>query len=157
MTTIIGSVIASRTLDQDLVCSLNDNGTNIDAIRRMEMHASQYGYEIPTNEQFDTVAEVIEYWDKRMTQVCQFIDSTDMPEMDCWDCDYEDTVYGVKDEVSYIVTWLGGAMLINIVESPVTGTFEWCSPCVPNTADLDSPCEDGVLAYDVPSDWRVQD
>lgn len=65
---------------------------------------------------------------------------------------------GEKDGVKYRTSWLGGALNVWIFESPFTGRFQECSPCVPNAANLDYP-EDrpnacGVLGYDVPPEWR---
>lgn len=156
-TTIKASVISARNLDQDLVCSLIDNGTNVTEIRRYEEFLQEFGYQIPTDEKFDTVVEVVNYWDNRFNLALDYAAENDVPEMDDdWFCE-EAEIYGVKDGVSYITGWLGGAMLIHIMVSPITGNYAMCSPCVPNTADLDSPCEDGVLAYDVPAEWRYQD
>ena len=58
------------------------------------------------------------------------------------------------DGVKYSTSWLGGALNVWVFESPVTGTFQECSPCVPGAGNLDCPDPDGVLTYDVPSDWR---
>ena len=51
-------------------------------------------------------------------------------------------------------TWLGGALLVWIFESPFMVSATPCSPCVPNCGDLDNVDEDGVECYDVPADWR---
>lgn len=53
-------------------------------------------------------------------------------------------------------TWLGGALLVWIFESPFTSTFDLCSPCVPNCANGDSPNPDGYVGYTTPEDWRNQ-
>lgn len=52
-------------------------------------------------------------------------------------------------------SWLGGALNLWIFESPHTGLYEECSPCVPGAGNLDQPDPDGVLTYDVPADWRT--
>lgn len=52
-------------------------------------------------------------------------------------------------------SWLGGALNLWIFESPHTGLYEECSPCVPGAGNLDQPDPGGVLAYDVPDDWRT--
>lgn len=52
-------------------------------------------------------------------------------------------------------SWLGGALNLWIFESPHTGLYEECSPCVPGAGNLDQPDPEGVLAYDVPADWRT--
>jgi len=52
-------------------------------------------------------------------------------------------------------TWLGGALLVWIFESPFIVRARVCSPCVPGAGDLDHiDIEDGVDCYDVPNDWR---
>ncbi len=59
-------------------------------------------------------------------------------------------VDGVKGQT----TWLGGGLLIWIFYSPFTGTFDLCSPCVPNCCNNDSPNPDGYVGYTVPEDWK---
>jgi len=57
---------------------------------------------------------------------------------------------GMKLELSY----LGGAALVFVIESPHTSRARQCSPCVPNAGDLDNKDEErGYLCYDVPADW----
>ena len=51
-------------------------------------------------------------------------------------------------------TWLGGALLVWIFDSPFVLPYAVCSPCVPNAGNLDCPDKDGVLTHDVPNDWR---
>jgi hypothetical protein len=64
---------------------------------------------------------------------------------------------GEKDGVKYRTSWLGGALNVWIFESPFTGRFQQCSPCVPGAANLDNPDPDGILGYDVPPEWRSND
>lgn len=66
----------------------------------------------------------------------------------------EPTIEGECEGVKYMISWLGGAPLLWCLESPFTGLYRQCSPCVPGAVDLDSPDEDGTLGYDVPPDWR---
>lgn len=61
------------------------------------------------------------------------------------------------DGVEGRTTWLGGALLVFIRESPYTTKAKLCSPCVPNCGDLDNPSEDGEVCYDVPADWRYNE
>lgn len=56
------------------------------------------------------------------------------------------------DGVKVQTTWLGGAMLVYVFESPVIGHHALCSPCVPNCGDLNNDGE--YECYDVPADWR---
>lgn len=51
-------------------------------------------------------------------------------------------------------TWLGGALLLWIFESPFQTKANLCSPCVPGAGNLDSLNPDGYDCYDVPNDWR---
>lgn len=67
----------------------------------------------------------------------------------------ESVIEGVCDKISYRIDWLGGAALVWVFESPLTGRYAACSPCVPGGGDLDSPDPDGTLCYDVPLHWRA--
>jgi len=66
--------------------------------------------------------------------------------------------FGEIDGVKVSVAELGGALNLWVEESPHIGWFRECSPCIPNAADLDSPCQEGdrgaIQGYDVPPDWR---
>jgi len=75
-----------------------------------------------------------------------------------WDDDepiHEFELDGVKGRT----TWLGGALLVYIFESPILTQRGLCSPCVPNCGDLDSKFNDegGYTCYDVPPDWREEE
>lgn len=72
-------------------------------------------------------------------------------------CIDEPIVEGECEGVKYRTTWLGGAQMLWVFESPHVGRFAQCSPCVPGAADLDSPDEDGIEGYDVPPDWRYKE
>jgi len=61
---------------------------------------------------------------------------------------------GEYEGIKYRTSWLGGALNVWIFESPVTGLYQECSPCVPGAGNLDCPDEEGVLTYDVPKEWR---
>lgn len=67
----------------------------------------------------------------------------------------EPTIEGVYEGVQYHISWLGGAPLLWVFESPHINPHAQCSPCVPGAGDLDS--EGDVLCYDVPDDWRHHD
>lgn len=67
----------------------------------------------------------------------------------------EPIIEGTYKDVQYSTSWLGGALNFWIFKSPVAGTYELCSPCVPGAGNLDCPDIDGVLTYDVLPDWRV--
>lgn len=65
----------------------------------------------------------------------------------------EPIIEGECEGVKYRTSWLGGALNFFIFESPVTGFFEACSPCVPNAANIGCPDPNGVEGYSVPLDW----
>jgi hypothetical protein len=68
----------------------------------------------------------------------------------------EPLIEGTLEGVEYQITWLGGAPLLWVFESPHKSTFRLCSPCVPNACDGDSPDENGHEGYDIPEDWKEQ-
>lgn len=69
----------------------------------------------------------------------------------------EPLIEGVRDGVTYSIDWLGGAPLLWVLESPYTGLYQLCSPCVPGAGDLESPDAFGFTCYDVPPDWRASE
>lgn len=70
-----------------------------------------------------------------------------------WDC--EEPIYeGEWENVKFRTGWLGGAMLVWVMESPFTGEYATCSPCVPNAGDLNN--DGSYFCYDVPKDWRAE-
>lgn len=52
-------------------------------------------------------------------------------------------------------TWLGGAPLIIVNESPFITFANPCSPCVPNAGDLDNLDPEGIECYAVPENWKA--
>lgn len=75
-------------------------------------------------------------------------------EVDWITCD-EPTIEGVYQGVKYQVTWLGGVPLLFVLESPHTGMFALCSPCVPNACSIGQAGD--YEGYDVPKDWRNEE
>lgn len=72
-----------------------------------------------------------------------------------FECD-ERQIEGIKDGVTYVSSWLGGALNFFITASPfITTTAHRASPCVPNAGILKHPAErDGdVTSYDVHPEW----
>ena len=131
-------VIACNSLDSDLVNELwYTHGTDLsyeEAVRelRNEVNAEVEAGELDEDDfdsELDLRAEHIE------------ID--------------EPTIEGVYEGVHYHISWLGGAPLLWVFESPHINPHAQCSPCVPGAGDLDS--EGDVLCYDVPDDWRYHD
>jgi hypothetical protein len=62
-------------------------------------------------------------------------------------------------KIKVLLRWLGGAPLLYVVESPYVARCAWCSPCVPNGGDLNTPQPHGITAYclseeDMPEDWE---
>ena len=78
----------------------------------------------------------------------------DLPD-DFWDCiEVEEEEFELeKDGMKLGLSYLGGAALVWVFESPHTTECRECSPCVPNAGDLDSPDEHGFTAYTLPKDW----
>lgn len=58
-----------------------------------------------------------------------------------------------KDGLKLGLSWLGGAPLVWVFESPHTTTATPCSPCVPGAGDLDTPSDDGIRCYTLPTEW----
>ena len=76
-----------------------------------------------------------------------------------WDTyeDYEPTIEGQYEDVTYITSWLGGALNFFISQSPyITDKARLASPCVPNAGILDV-LDGSVTSYDVPLSWRCND
>lgn len=82
-------------------------------------------------------------------------DATDDDLQEFWDsyeCEEEEfelETGGMKLGLS----WLGGAALVWVFQSPHTTRARLCSPCVPNAGNLNSPDPDGYECYTLPSDW----
>lgn len=72
---------------------------------------------------------------------------------------WEPTIEGTYEGVTYRSSWLGGALHFFILESPIVGYFELCSPCVPGAVNLDQRRRygEGLLGYDVPLPWRYRE
>ncbi len=84
-----------------------------------------------------------------------FIESSLGREMDGYYCEEPKTAFEYQG-VTGRTTWLGGAMLVWIFDSPNVSTFDLCSPCVPGACELDSPNPDGYTGYTVPNDWLAE-
>ena len=72
-------------------------------------------------------------------------------ELDDW-YDDEPCHEGEHEGVRYLTTWLGGALLLCVMDSPLRGKFSECSPCLPGALDGDTPgdCE----GFDIPESWK---
>lgn len=69
----------------------------------------------------------------------------------------EPEIEGEYEGVKYRISWLGGAPLVWVLESPEVGLFDLCSPCVPGACDCDFPNSDGYLGYTVPETWLAKE
>ena len=69
----------------------------------------------------------------------------------------EPTLAGICEGVRYEISWLGGAPLLWVFESPVISKARLCSPCCPNAGDLNSLDDDGYECYGIPADWYAKD
>ena len=66
---------------------------------------------------------------------------------------YEDQYLYEQDGVKLLLEWLGGAIIIFVVESPYLCTnATQCSPCVPMAGDLDS-IGGTYTCFSLPPDW----
>jgi hypothetical protein len=55
--------------------------------------------------------------------------------------------------LNLMITELGGAHILFVLQSPIVTKAAPCSPCVPNAGDLDNP--GGLECYGVPEDWKA--
>lgn len=170
-------IISANALDPELVCTLQDRGVDLhweealaDLKKEVEREAdaieeevligiAEVDYALVGNEDHEerkiTAAYVrLRYSDREEYIGCQMQDRVDAMAWQ-WQ-DEEPTHEGTYEDVHYRTTWLGGALLVFITQSPVISRARVCSPCVPNAGDLDSPDPDGVECYGVPNDWRHQ-
>ena len=76
----------------------------------------------------------------------------DSADMNCWECDEEEYEYEL-DGVKILLSYLGGAALIWVIESPYVAPCKQCSPCIPHGGDLDNPDCEGSNAYSLPPEW----
>ena len=166
-------IISAHSLDQDLFQSLWDNGTDLSwEAAKAEIQADlEREAESIEDEVRIALAEIggwteREYedaWDHRVEAAYNRLGFSDRE--DFVDTQLEKALEQLQIEEPNItfemdgvvgeIGWLGGAPLVWICVSPYTGYFEPCSPCVPGACSLTSPSVIGILAYDVPPDWRL--
>lgn len=75
-------------------------------------------------------------------------------ELDDW-YEEEPVHYGVYKGVRYQTTWLGGALLLCVFDSPLRGRFAPCSPCIPG--GLDGDTQGDFEGFDIPTDWKIKE
>lgn len=78
----------------------------------------------------------------------------ELSELDDW-YDEEPCHEGELEGVCYLTTWLGGALHLCVMNSPLRGKFSPCSPCVPGALDGDTPGDQE--GFDIPEDWKFKE
>ena len=143
-------VISGNTLDQDVLCALHDKAYEINiASARAEViteFANSKDFDYPKDTTADDLYDLLmdEFGDEFDAAIQQFDDFGECPEV---------SAEFVYDGVSVVFSWLGGAPIIFVTESPYKINADLCSPCVPNAGNLDSKNIDGYECYDVPESW----
>jgi len=117
----------------------------------------------------DAIQGVVEDYTHKATQIVKNLDVAEILDaLEChglWDSyitEEEEYAYEYEHKgkaVKLLVSWLGGAPLIWVLESPFITYCRPCSPCVPGAGDLNSPDADGMVAHclppeDMPEDWQ---
>jgi hypothetical protein len=138
-------IISANSLDPEIVDEIQRNGRDLgwEEYRSQVFNDVMADETISADDKEDGIDRVLEndrYYDDEPTH----------------EFDIECPGYG---RVKGRTTWLGGALMVWIFESPFSGLFRLCSPCVPGACDLDSPADPlrdnvGCIGYDVPADWR---
>ena len=82
-------------------------------------------------------------------------DADESAEQEFWDMyQGEEEEYSLEtDGMNLAISYLGGAALVWVFQSPHTTTARECSPCVPNAGDLDSQESGGFECYTLPKEW----
>jgi hypothetical protein len=100
---------------------------------------------------FQSEVDEIEDWDFLEDNILEELRDT-LIEDACLEFQEEEYEYA-KDGEHYSLSFLGGAPLIWVHQSPVLVPARQCSPCCPGAVDLNNPDEDGFLAYAPPAHW----
>lgn len=130
-------IIAANSLDPEWVWDIQNHGKDIyyeDALNEVESGIRSVCAD------YMTPSDIQDLVDQARANVS--VDS-DEPV-------HEFNLDGVKGQT----TWMGGALMVWVFESPFQEACDLCSPCVPNCGNLDSRNPDGYQCYDVPNDWR---
>lgn len=133
-------IISSYSLHSDIIDEIQSSGTDVhfeEAMKDLRDAVKQACSDYMSSCDADEVAEL----------------AVENASQDFYDDEpiHEFELDGVKGRT----TWLGGALLVWIFESPFIARAALCSPCVPNCGDLDT-LDDllGFECYDVPLTWR---
>ncbi len=134
-------IISSNSLHSDVINEIQSCGTDVhyeDAMNDLRDAIKRACSDYMPQESIDEVAELAV---ENASQ--EFYNDEPIHEFE---------LDGVKGRT----TWLGGALLVWIFESPFQTHTQLCSPCVPNCGDLDNLMSDegGYPCYDVPPTWR---
>ena len=133
---------SASKLDPELVCELQDHGENIyyEEAKEAARCSARIEYEFGGDSEFGSVEEAIEYVLEELAEE--------------WE-DSEPVHQGLYEGVKYRTVWLGGALLVCVIDSPHRGKFAKCSPCLPGALDGDTPGD--YEGFDVPEDWKRKD
>jgi hypothetical protein len=148
--------ISANSLDTEIVMDLTmgfnvDNFRNISEDQAVAEIAESYRNRIRDNEDEADICRVEDMSDDEIFDMLQESGQVGYEDLVC----ETPIVSGVYEGVHYMSSWLGGALHFFIMESPViTGKAGRASPCVPGAGILDD-LSGGVVAYDVPLDWRA--
>ncbi len=77
----------------------------------------------------------------------------------CDSLEIEEPAWSLEtDGMKLGISWLGGAPLLWVYESPHRAAVSLCSPCIPNAGNLDCkvPLGEGFACYDIPAEWYEQ-
>ena len=132
------TVFSCNNLDPELVNELQQNGEDLNYSSALQ-EASERAERDFENGFYDSYDEAYE---------------EAMAELDDWE-DLEPVHYGVHEGIIYRTTWLGGALLLVVEESPLRGYFAPCSPCMPGALDGDTPGDEE--GFDIPESWKRKD
>jgi hypothetical protein len=141
-------IISANGLDPEVVNDIQMNGKDVHWDEFVAQVRADVMREVENGDMDESEAEF--EIDERMDYDRSCFDDEPVHEFDI-----ECPGYG---RVKGRTTWLGGALMVWIFESPFVVSAKLCSPCVPNCGNLDDvgPFGYGEECYDVPADWRDQ-
>lgn len=143
-------VINGNSLDQDVLAELHDKAVNVvDGYQRIEF-IKQYANAKDID--LDGVAEA-DYDSHLIDEIGEEFENALAEYDDDYYCDGEPNAEIEHDGCKVVYSFLGGAPLVTVMESPIIVRAALCSPCVPNAGNLDDKDPDGYECYDVPTDW----
>lgn len=133
-------IIRSHAIHPEIIDEIETRGTDLTYVVALE------GF-------LKDLVDTLEMYGIRKEAAAELADEA--AELFCEAYEHDEPVHSFEiDGVKGQTTWLGGAMLIYVFESPHKTRAQLCSPCVPNCGDLDAVDDDGAECYDVPPEWR---